>query len=114
MTKKKPRYTFEVTEGIILSSRYKGFRGGRIEVYDRRRKDDYAVYEASFLLPEELFEDFRKTFDGKESDLPVFIRWGSPEDWHPRQDSNLQPPRSKRGSLPVGVRGQKFGGPGRG
>ncbi len=58
-----------------MNPEYKGYRGGRIEVYDREDKRGYACYEARFLIPEEFIEDFRNTRDFKESDKMPFMRW---------------------------------------
>jgi hypothetical protein len=72
---KKKRYFFSVVEEMVMNPQYKGYRGGRIEVYDRKEKSGYACYEARFLIPEEFMDDFRKTWDFKESDKMPYIRW---------------------------------------
>jgi len=69
------RYSFSVVEEAVLNPAFKGFRGGRIEVYDRRNKSGYAVYEARFLLPNEFFDGFYELWDGKESNLMPKITW---------------------------------------
>ena len=69
------RYFFSVIEETIQNPEYYGYCGGRIEVYDRDSKTGYAIYEARFLIPEELMENFRNTFDFKESDKLPYIRW---------------------------------------
>lgn len=48
---KSKRYSFSVVETGIMNPKYKGFRGGRIEVFDSLGHPDYACYEASFLIP---------------------------------------------------------------
>ena len=60
---------------MIQNPDYKGFRGGRIEIYDKESKSDYAVWEARFLLPVEFYYTFRELFDFKESDLMPYISW---------------------------------------
>ncbi len=72
---KKKRYFFSVVEEMIMNPKYKDYRGGRIEVYDKKNKRGYACYEARFLIPEEFIDAFRKTWDFKESDRMPFIRW---------------------------------------
>ena len=75
-TKKvKKRYFFNVIEEMIMNPKYSKFRGGRIEVYDKKRKDGYASYEARFLIPAEFMDAFREVFDFKESDEMPYIRW---------------------------------------
>lgn len=73
--KQKKRYFFSVVEEAILNPDYEDYCAGRVEVYDRYSKSPYAIYEARFLIPKEFMEDFRKTFDFKESNLPVIIKW---------------------------------------
>ena len=72
---KKKRYFFSVIEEGIKDTKYKGFRGGRIEVFDSKSKDGYAVYEARFLIPREFMSSFREVWDFKESDEMPFIHW---------------------------------------
>lgn len=63
------RYYLSVTEEMVMNPEYFGYRGGRIEVYDRKDKmNPYAVYEARFFVPECMFEKFREVFDGKYVD----------------------------------------------
>lgn len=66
--KKHKRYFLNVIEESIQNPAFFGYRGGRIEVYDQHSKEKYAVYEASFVVPEEMIDDFRKCFDFKEVD----------------------------------------------
>jgi len=73
--KKEKRYFFSIVEEVIMNTDYAGYRGGRVEVYDNRRNDGYASYEARLLIPEEFWEGFREVFDMKHSDLPVYIVW---------------------------------------
>lgn len=72
---KKKRYFFSVVEEMVMSPQYKGYRGGRIEVYDRKEKSGHACYEARFLIPEEFMDGFRKLWEFKESDKMPYIRW---------------------------------------
>lgn len=72
---KKKRYFFSVIEEAVLNPKYDGWRGGRIEVYDRKDKSGYACYEARFFIPEEFIGPFRETWDFKESDKMPYIRW---------------------------------------
>jgi hypothetical protein len=69
------RYFFSVVEEMIMNPDFKGFRGGRIEVSDEQSDNAFPIYEAHFLVPEELYEDFRAVFDFKESDLMPRITW---------------------------------------
>ena len=72
---KRKRYFFSVIEEGIMNSEYEGWRGGRIEIYDRNDKTGYACYEARFFIPAEFMESFRETWDFKESDKMPYIRW---------------------------------------
>lgn len=72
---KKKRYFFSVIEEMITNPKYNGYRGGRIEVYDQKDKRGRACYEARFIIPQEFIEDFRETWDFKESDKMPFIQW---------------------------------------
>jgi len=74
------RFFFSVIEEGVLNPDYKGFRVGRIEVYDQKSGSPYADYEARICLPEEFFEEFRAVFDMKESDLMPRIIWDLEED----------------------------------
>lgn len=75
---KKKRYFFSVVEEMIMNPKYKGYRGGRIEVYDQKDKSGYACYEARFLIPEEFMDAFRKCWEFKESDKMPFVYWDYP------------------------------------
>ena len=75
MKNKTKKYFFNVIEEGIQNPDYFGYCGGRIEVYDRDSDTGYAIYEARFLIPEELMGAFRETFDFKESDKMPFIKW---------------------------------------
>ncbi len=72
---KRKRYFFSVVEEGIMNPKYKAYRGGRIEIYDKKDKKGYACYEARFLVPEEFMDSFRELWDFKESDKMPFIRW---------------------------------------
>jgi len=75
MMPKKKRYFFSVIEEGIFDPKYKGWRGGRIEVYDKKAKTGYASYEARFFIPEEFYWPFREIWDFKESDKMPYIIW---------------------------------------
>ncbi|MBI5196570.1 MAG: hypothetical protein HZA10_09625 [Nitrospirae bacterium] len=72
---KKKRYFFSIVEEMIMNEKAKRFCAGRIEVYDNKDDRGYACYEARFLIPREFMDDFRKTWDRKESDEMPYIRW---------------------------------------
>jgi len=69
------RYFFSVVEEMVANPEYEGYRAGRIEVRDRKGKDEHACYEARFLMPEEFMDGFRELWDFKESDKMPYIRW---------------------------------------
>jgi len=75
--KKEKRYWFSVVEEGIQNPKFAHFRGGRIEVYNRKDKTsgNYAIYEARFMIPEEFMQGFRELFDFKESSRMPYIRW---------------------------------------
>jgi hypothetical protein len=60
---------------MVMNPKYRGYSAFRVEVFDRESDSPYAVYEASFLVPEHLFHDLREAIDGKESDLMPRIIW---------------------------------------
>ena len=80
MKKKNKRYFFSVIEECVMNPKYQWGRGGRIEVYDRKDKSGYAVYEARFFIPAEFMDAFRETFDFKESDKLPYINWNQKEE----------------------------------
>ncbi|MBI4151736.1 hypothetical protein HY496_02090 [Candidatus Woesearchaeota archaeon] len=58
------------------AKQYQGYRYFRVEIYDRHnRKDDYAIDEAQFMVPEELYEGLREAIDFKETNVLPKIRW---------------------------------------
>lgn len=71
---KKKRFWFNCVEEAVLNPKFLGFRYFRVEVFDRKSKSGYAIYEGRFLLPEELFDKFYNLLDGYETDLPLNIR----------------------------------------
>lgn len=73
----KKKYFLSVIEEMILNPQFAHFRGGRIEVYNDF--SPYSIYEARFLIPEELFENFRETFDFKEVDALPYINFDCPD-----------------------------------
>lgn len=75
MEKIKKKYFFNIIEEAVQNPDFYGFRGGRIEVYDRDSKSPYAMEEYRFLIPDEFMDAFREVFDFKESDLPIQIDW---------------------------------------
>ncbi|PIU76174.1 hypothetical protein COS75_00450 [Candidatus Pacearchaeota archaeon CG06_land_8_20_14_3_00_35_12] len=82
--KKHKRYSFSVTEEMVMNPKYFGFRGGRIEIFDRKSQSPYSIYEARFFVPEEFFEAFREVFDGKEtnkSPKKTYLRWDMKGDY---------------------------------
>ena len=74
MTEK--RYFFSIIEEAILNPdpKYQGYRTGRIEVTDNQ-SDEHYPREYRFWIPEEFYEGFRKLFDFKESDKPIYINF---------------------------------------
>lgn len=77
--KKQKRYFYSVVEEMIMNPAYAGYRGGRVEIWDHKSDSPFAAHEARFMIPEEFYEDFCKTFDWKTSELPIYIRWEKPE-----------------------------------
>ncbi len=64
--KKKKRFFITITEECVLNKNYFGFRGGRVEIYDRKSKDGYAVWEFRFFVPEFIYQQFHEMLDFKE------------------------------------------------
>lgn len=71
--KKEKRFTISVVEYGVMNSKFKDFRVARIEVFDRKSKSPYAIYEGFIILPKEIFDKFRDLIDMKEFDLPLKI-----------------------------------------
>ncbi len=90
--RKQKRYFFTVVEEVIMDPKYQHFRGGRIEVYDRKDKSGYACYEARFFIPEEFIDSFRETWNFKESDEMPFIHW----DYSEVEKGNNEKSKNKR------------------
>lgn len=68
-TETKGRYFFNVVGEAIMNPAYEGYAGGRIEVFDAEDPQGYAVYEGRWLVPVELEDEFRDTFDFRKVDL---------------------------------------------
>ena len=75
--KRKRFYCSCVGQAVLNPHYFKpGYQSFRVEIYDRKgRKDGYAAYEASFLVPEEKYEALYELFDGWESDVLPRISW---------------------------------------
>ena len=70
------RYYCSCVEQMVLNPDFLGYRSFRVEIFDRQgRQDGYATDEASFLVPEDIFETLYELFDGKEFDLLPQIYW---------------------------------------
>lgn len=67
----KKKYLLRVTEEAVMNPNYQWGRGGRIAVYEKDK--EYAIEEYRFFVPVDMFEDFKKAFDGKETDYPVRV-----------------------------------------
>jgi len=74
---KQKRYWLCCIEESILneSSLYRGYRYFRVEIYDNRSNSGYAMGEASFMVPEELYEGLREALDMKEINRLPKISW---------------------------------------
>ena len=70
---KEKRFWFNCVEQMVLNPLFLGFRSFRVEVFDNKSKSPYQIYEASFLVPEEIFQKLYDLFDGYETDLPMRI-----------------------------------------
>ena|SRR3990167_11449016 len=80
MKKSKPkqkRYWLNCVEEFILnrSHLYRGYRYFRVEIYDNHRRDGYSIDEATFMVPEELFDALREALDMKEINVLPKIYW---------------------------------------
>jgi len=62
----KKQYHFSVVEEMVMNPKFFAYRVGRIEVYDSKNNIEF---EMGFLVPKEFYEDFRKVWDGKSSDV---------------------------------------------
>jgi len=69
----KKRFRYNCVEQMVLNPLFQGFRSFRVEVFDRKALCPYQVYEADFLVPEEIFQQLYDLFDGYETDLPLKI-----------------------------------------
>jgi hypothetical protein len=66
---KKKRFQLSCIEEAVLNPKYKGYRGGRIEVFDSKNRKSFHHWEFHFLLPEEIFDSFYNIFDGLKTDM---------------------------------------------
>lgn len=71
----KKKYFFNIIEEYVLNPDYYGYRGGRVEVFDRDDDSGYAMAEYRLFMPAEFWDKFCDVFDFEESDLPVEIVW---------------------------------------
>jgi len=71
------RYMFSITEEGIRNPNFAGYCGGRIEIFDNESSypKNYPIAEYRFLIPTEFMDGFMETFDGKETDKPIMIKW---------------------------------------
>jgi len=75
MKKKSKRFFYSVVEEFSYNEDYNAFCMGRVEIFDSHNKSGYAIGEARFIIPAELFPKFREWIDFKESDYPIMIKW---------------------------------------
>ena len=74
-TRPAKRYSYSVTEEGVLNPIYTGkFCGGRVEVYDDKSSDGYAVYEWRFLMPRQALDGFTEWIEDVETDYPIMIK----------------------------------------
>src|SRR3990167_1133074 len=90
-TMKQKRYSFSVVGQGIMNPLYFDYDSFRVEIYDRKRKDGYAVAEASFLVPLDLVESLRAIFENYESDVMPVIDWGPLKPWTNAKGEIIQP-----------------------
>ena len=69
------RMFYSVVEEFSYNKDYNDFCMGRIEIFDSHNKSGYAIDEARFIIPAELFDEFREWIDFKESDYPIMIKF---------------------------------------
>lgn len=65
---RNPRYSFSCVEQVVQNPDWKGYRNFRVEVFDRKSKDAYAITEFSFTVPEALYDRLYEIWDGFETD----------------------------------------------
>lgn len=70
---KKGRYFLNVVEEGIMNPTFRGYRGGRIEIYDTTSNSPYSMDECRFLIPEKFIDGFRDLFDFQYTDTPIKI-----------------------------------------
>ena len=81
------RYTYGITEEMIQAPDFAGYAGGRIEVFDSEDKKGWPIYEGRFLIPLEIFGEFRDMVEGWETDRPIYLRMETDERyWTSRYD----------------------------
>ena len=68
------RYTYGITEEMIQAPDFEGYAGGRIEVFDSEDKKGWPIYEGRFLIPLEIFSEFRDMVEEWETDRPIYLR----------------------------------------
>lgn len=69
--KLKKEYFFSVVEEMIMNPDFYGVRAGRIEIYDP--DEQYPIDEIRFILPEEIYEDFREAIDFKKTNVKFYL-----------------------------------------
>jgi hypothetical protein len=75
----KKKYHFSVVEEAILNPdpKYKGLRGGRIEIW--HKDEPYDVAEIGIVLPYKIFDEVYEAIDFKEADYFVIGNVSSEE-----------------------------------
>ena len=88
---KKKRYYCSVVGQGVMNPLYFDYESFRVEIYDSKRKDGYAVDEASFLVPTDLAEPLRSIFEEYESDVMPVIHWEPLKPWTNAKGEVIQP-----------------------
>ena len=74
---RKGRYYYSTVGYGIFSLLGERYRMGRIEIFDRESRSDYAVDEGVYCMPFEAASQFEDFIENIETDLPINIEIGS-------------------------------------
>lgn len=74
------RFSYETVGYGVFTLLGEKYRVGRIEIYDSKNKSGFPIEEGTYWFPHSVAHKFEEFIESLETDLPVYIRLGSPDD----------------------------------
>ena len=72
-SKEGKRFSFEITEELVMNPKFSGYSAGRIELWDSQSESSHPREEYRFMLPSDLIVKFRELFENYSTDLKLKI-----------------------------------------